>query len=79
MGKILSVTPKFDLSILQRMLMNQVKGLCASGDARGYDELALRGEESDETHNLGPLLRRQFAAAQVVRGSGGSPCKHVRL
>ena len=78
-GKIITATDKFDLSILKRMLMNQVKGLCASGDARDYDEPALRGEEADETHSLGPLLRPHFAAAQVVLGSGGSPCKHVRL
>ena len=61
------------------MLMNQVRGLCENGDAREYGEPLLRGKEADETHSLGPLLRPHFAAAQVVVGSGGSPCKHVRL
>ena len=69
----------FDISVNRRLLMHQVQGLIEHGDSL-HDE-RVKGNETDVTDQLGPVLRPHLAAAQVIAGIQGPPAstKHFSL
>ena len=62
----------FDLSVNRRLLLHQAQGLIEDGDSCHGE--SLKGNETDVTDQLGPVLRPHLAAAQIIAGIQGPPC-----
>ena len=62
----------FDLSVNRRLLLHQARGLIEQcGSCHGE---SLKGNETDVTDQLGPVLRPHLAAAQIIAAIQGPPC-----
>ena len=64
----------FDRAVLQRMLLNQMRGL-QLGDAVHGEMLS--GQQEDVTHSLGPCLRPHCLATAILASKEGPHATHA--